>query len=396
MALAYIDDTGLHLPDYPAVLDDLEKRVRAVFGEDVYLEPDSQDGQMLAVFALAVHEAYSLAGSVYNSYSPHTAQGAGLSRMVVINGIRRAAAGKSTVDLTLVGQNGTVIQGGIARDAAGNNWRLPGTVAIGPSGQVTVTAVAEKDGTIHAAPGEVRAIVTPCRGWQTVNNTLPAVPGAPVELDAELRARQYYSTALPSRTVFDGTVGAVAAVDGVIRWRGYENDNYLPDANGIPPHHICLVVEGGDSRAIAGAIAVKKTPGTGTYGDVVIDTQDDRGAPNTIRFFRPVNVPVRAIITLAPRGGYLSTTGVAIRDAVAAHINDLPIGEDVLLSRLFCPINDADVPANSPAANATGRTFDIVSVRIGPAGGAMAQANVAIGFREAAICYAEDVEVYLG
>ena len=316
--------------------------------------------------------------------------------MVVLNGIRRAEAGRSTVDLTLVGQQGTVIRDGIAGDAANNRWLLPALVTIGASGQITVTARAENEGAVRAGAGEVHSILTPCRGWQTVHNALPAVPGAPVELDAELRARQYYSTALPSRTVFEGTLGAVAAVPGVIRWRGYENDNSLPDTHGIPGHHICVVVEGGDSQEIADAIAVKKTPGTGTYGDVVVDTWDELGVPNTIRFFRPVNVPVRVVVTLATRGGYASTTGIAVRDAVAAHINDLPIGEDVLLSRLYCPINDADAPGDSQLPGVTGRTFDILSVLLGPAGGSMAQANMAITFREAAICYPEDVEVRLG
>ena len=78
MALATIDETGLHLPDYPTVLEDVKARFRGIYGDDLYLGPDSQDGQLCAVFALALHDAYTLAGSVYNAYSPATAQGAGL------------------------------------------------------------------------------------------------------------------------------------------------------------------------------------------------------------------------------------------------------------------------------------------------------------------------------
>lgn len=153
MALATIDETGLHLPDYPTVLEDVKARFRGIYGDDLYLGPDSQDGQLCAVFALALHDAYTLAGSVYNAYSPATAQGTGLSRMVKINGLRRKPSGRSTVDLRLVGQAGTVIRGGMAGDAAGKRWLLPDEVAIPQSGEITVTATAEESGDIRPPPG---------------------------------------------------------------------------------------------------------------------------------------------------------------------------------------------------------------------------------------------------
>ena len=224
MALATIDETGLHLPDYPTVLEDVKARFRGIYGDDLYLGPDSQDGQLCAVFALALHDAYTLAGSVYNAYSPATAQGTGLSRMVKINGLRRKPSGRSTVDLRLVGQAGTVIRGGMAGDAAGKRWLLPDEVAIPQSGEITVTATAEESGDIRAAAGDIVKILTPARGWQSVGNPAAALPGAAVETDAELRRRQAISTALPSLTVFEGTLGAVASIPGVTRSRGYEND----------------------------------------------------------------------------------------------------------------------------------------------------------------------------
>ena len=151
MALATIDETGLHLPDYPTVLEDVKARFRGIYGDDLYLGPDSQDGQLCAVFALALHDAYTLAGSVYNAYSPATAQGTGLSRMVKINGLRRKPSGRSTVDLRLVGQAGTVIRGGMAGDAAGKRWLLPDEVAGGERGHPGRRRGHRQDP--HARPG---------------------------------------------------------------------------------------------------------------------------------------------------------------------------------------------------------------------------------------------------
>ena len=44
MALAYIDDTGIHLPDYPTVLDHVKGVMHDIYGDDLYIEADSQDG----------------------------------------------------------------------------------------------------------------------------------------------------------------------------------------------------------------------------------------------------------------------------------------------------------------------------------------------------------------
>lgn len=387
---AYIDRDGIHLPDYATTLEALQTQVRGIFGEDLYLEADSQDGQLVAIFALAQQDVYNLAASVYNAYSPQTAQGAGLSRMVVINGIRRQAASYSTVLVTCVGTAGASINAGIVEDTAGQKWDLPATVTIPSTGEITVTATAQDMGDVRAAAGEVNKIATPSRGWQSVSNPQAATPGAAVETDATLRGRQAVSTALPSQTVFEGTLGAVGNLDGVSRWRGYENDTNAADANGLPPHSICLVVEGGDSDAIAEAIALKKTPGCYTMGDVEVMTRDSKGLPNVIRFYRPTAVRVRLRVTLSPLSGYLSTTGTAIKTNLATYINALPLGDDVLASRLLTPIN---------AADATGaRTFDVVSIEHCTGDAPEDEAvwtvgNITIAYNGAATCVVDDISL---
>jgi uncharacterized phage protein gp47/JayE len=160
---------------------------------------------------------------------------------------------------------------------------------------------------------------------------------------------------LPSRTVFDGTLGAVANLPGVTRLRGYENDASQTDTNGIPPHSLSLVVEGGDPQKIGEAIAIKKTPGCGTYGSTTINTYDQWGVPNPIKFFRPDIKNVAVAISINPLAGYLAVTGEAIRQWVADYINALAIGESVLISKLYTPINAAEP---DPLL----RSFDVLSL----------------------------------
>lgn len=375
--VGYIDSTGIHTPTYPDVLAELQANFRAIFGADVYLESDSQEGQMLAMFALAIHDANQFAVSVYNAFSPQTAQGAGLSRMVKVNGIARLAASHSTVDVTITGTAGTVITSGVVQDVAGQKWDLPSTVTIPVGGEITVTATAQGSGDVQAAAGEVSTIATPTRGWQSITNATAATPGASIESDATLRQRQAVSTALPSLTVLEGVVGAVANIDGVTRYKGYENDTASTNGDGLPAHTISMVVEGGVSLDIATAIAMKKTPGAGTYGTTNEVITDKYGMPNTIRFYRPSTVAIDVAVHITAKAGYVSTTGDAIEANLAAYFNGLDIGEDVLLSKLYTPINAAEP---DPAR----KTFDVTSLQICRHGGTPAASNLVLAFNEVA------------
>lgn len=376
--LVYVDATGFHYPDYPTVLQYLTDEYKAIYGADTYLAPDSQDGQWLAIQALAIFDTMQVAAAVYSSFSPLTAQADALSRNVKINGIRRRAATYSTADLLIIGTAGTVIVNGQAEDTLGQKWNLPASVTIPPSGSITVTATAADIGAITAAANTINKIATPTLGWQSVDNVAAATVGNPVETDAELRRRQTFSTALPSLSVLDGIIGAVASVPGVTRFRGYENDSDVTDANGIPAHSIAIVVEGGDQQAIGDTIAVKKTPGTGTYGTTTVTTFDQYGLPNLINFFRPTPAVIGVEVTIQALTGY--TTGFAdlIAAAVAASIQALEIGGDVLITKLY-------VPANLPG-QAAGATFDITQLRIKKNAGAFGTSNLTLAFNEVAKC----------
>lgn len=374
--LAYIDNAGFHLPDYPAVLDYLQAEYRDIYGQDVYLEPDSQDGQWLSVMALACYECMALAAATYNSFSPYTALADALSRNVKLNGIRRRVATFSTVDVLLVGQVGATITDGVVEDTLSQKWNLPSNVVIPPAGQIIVTATAQEVGALTAVAGTVTTMATPTLGWQSVTNLLAATPGVAVETDAQLRQRQTVSTALASLSVMDGIVGGVANVAGVTRWKGYENDSGVTDSDGIPAHSISLVVEGGISQDIAEVISRRKTPGTGTYGTTAITTFDAQGVPNTINFFRPTLQPIKVALTIKGFTGF--TTGYVdlIKQALVDAINALDIGEDVLITKLY-------VPANL-AGTAAGATFNITALQIAKVADALGSIDVPIAFNEAA------------
>lgn len=381
-----IDATGISAPAFSDILDFLKSKYQGIYGPDTYLEDDSKDGQLLAIFASCINDANAVAISVYNAFSPATAQGANLSSVVKINGIARAVASASTVDVTIVGVVGTTITNGVVQDTNKVNWDLPASVTIPPAGQITVTATCEQPGAIGAAPGTVTTIATPTRGWQTVTNTSAASLGNPVEEDADLRVRQASSSALPSLTVLDGIIGAVKAITGVTRVAAYENDANIIDTNGLPPHVISLVVEGGDATAIANAIAAKKTPGGGTYGTTIVTVTDVYGIPHPINFFRPTPQAITAVVNLKALAGYSTAVGARVQQAISDYVNSVAIGGGSAGAVEW----DACIAAAKGVVG--GNTFKITSLTISGPGGAGAP-DVPLAFNQSATCTPASVTV---
>ncbi|ELM3659724.1 baseplate J/gp47 family protein [Edwardsiella piscicida] len=382
---ATVTAEGISAPDYQTILDTLTSYFQQIYGTDAYLEPDSKDGQLVALVALAIHDANNMAIAVYNSFSPATGRGAGLSSNVKINGIRRRGATNSTVDLLLAGTPGTSITNGTVKDTNNVIWRLPSPVTIGVGGTVTVTATCSSSGAVAALAGAITTINTPTRGWTSVTNPAAATIGASAETDAELRIRQGQSVALPSRTPFEGVDGAIANVAGVTRHKLYENDTGATDSNGLPPHSISAIVDGGDVTAIAQTIRGNKGQGTATYGTTSVTVPDTCGNPHVISFSRSTDVPIYGHITLQAFAGYTSQIGAQIQQAVADYINGLTIGDDVLLSRIYSPANLGVVSGGNA------RYYDITELLIGKSSGAVAAANINIAYNESASCKPDNI-----
>lgn len=372
--LVFIDDSGFHVADYEDFLTYHQDAFKTIYGQDINLDADSQDGQLCAHFAQTNYDLAMICAATFNNYSPSTAAGEGLSRQVKINGIKRQSATKSTVDLLITGTAGTGINNGQVKDASDNTWILPSLITIPVDGTITVTATAENDGPIRAAVNTVTKIATPTEGWISVTNPSEAVPGRETETDAELRARQTQSTSLPAVGPLVSIKGNVLSVAGVTQAEVYENDTDETDSNGIPAHSICAVVEGGDSQAIAETLRRFKAVGVGTYGTTHITVTDEQSVPIVINFFRPTIIHVKVKVTLRPLTGYSSTYADEIKQEIIEYINSLGIGSTVYLSKLY-------VPANLVASDHDS-SFDVVGITIGKGDGDQQTANITAAFNE--------------
>lgn len=380
--LFYLDDTGIHVPDLEAVASWLINEYKNIYGRDVVLTPDTQDGQWLGILAQAIHDTMDVSALVYNCFSPSTALRDALDKNVRINGIARKPATYSMCDVRIVGNAGTTIVNGTVKDNLNRIWRLPSRVVIPLEGEIVVTARADEAGDWTALSNTLTIINSPTRGWQSVTNENEATAGSAVESDAELRRRQAISVALPSQSVLEGMVGAVATINGVTRYRAYENDTNTTDANGIPGHSSCIVVEGGDAEEIAAAIHRHKTVGSGTYGDTTVSVYDKYGLKTDIKFQRPTYNRVKIKVTIRPLSGYSNTYGAEIKARLVEYINSLGIGEGVYLARLVPPI----LACNTSNTD----TFDITSIEAAKDDGPLAPYNINVDF-DGAVLTSEDL-----
>lgn len=370
-----VDADGIHRPAFADLLETLQATFQAIYGTDAYLDPDSQDGQLLAAFTKAIDDSNATAVAIYNSFSPSTAQGDALSRNVKINGLTRQVATYSTISLRVTGTAGTVILEGAASDENGTTWLLPDEVVIPPAGFIDITATASERGNVTSAAGAVTNIETPTLGWQSVTSLSAAVPGAPIELDAALRRRQAVSVALPSRTVLSGIKGAILAVSGVTQAEVYENDTNVTDSNGVPAKSIAAVVQGGADIDVAESIMRKKGPGCGTYGTTTIPVIDPGGNPMNISFFKATPLRVIAEVTIKALTGYVSTTGDAIKEQMSAYVAaKFGIGKKVDHGKLYLPAQ--------LYGGAGSDTYEVDLIELAEFGGVLTDGDVPVAFNE--------------
>ena len=371
-------DTGFLIKRLEAILADKNTAVTDVFGPDINLTPQSPDGQINGTLAESDADLWELAGAVANMYNPSAATGNSLSALVQINGITRAAATSSSVSLDLTGTNTTLIpSGSLVSTASGIQYATDADATIA-GGVAVVGGTAVIPAATISLTGTITTIVNPIAGWATVNNPTDAVIGTDEETDAALRIRRAQSVAFASQSLFESLFSAVAQLDGVIQTVVLENDTNATDGNGQPAHSVQVLVDGGDDDEIGEAIFNEKCVGITTVGSTTIAVIDNIGGSHDINFQRPTIVPIYVIVNLTTDGTYPGNGDDLITQAIIdfsegqlAAGQRQGIGDDVINSRLYTPINS--IP---------GHTIDSLFIGIAPA--PASSADLVIDFDELA------------
>lgn len=201
------------------------------------------------------------------------------------------------------------------------------------------TLVAEQAGPIQQAPNTITNISTPVLGWDSVSNPVAATPGRWRETDEDLRDRFRNSKFERAGNILEALYTALNGIDNVRQVVIYENDTDQTDANGIPAHSFMPVVLGGDPLEIAERIWENKPLGIGSYGNTEVTIVDSQFFPHAIRFERPSPVPIFITVNLTIGEEFPADGAARIRDELVNYINSLNIGDGIIYSRLYTPIN---------------------------------------------------------
>jgi len=200
--------------------------------------------------------------------------------------------------------------------------------------------IAQEYGPIEQAPNTITSISTPVLGWDSVNNPISAVAGRYVETDEELRERFRVSKFERASNILEALYSALINLDTVEQVVIYENDTDVTDANGIPAHSFMPIVLGGISTNIAQSIWENKPLGIRSYGNTSVMIYDSQGFPHNIGFERPNPVTIYISLDITTNSEFPQDGEQAIKDAIAVYMEaQFGIGEDVIYSRLYTPIN---------------------------------------------------------
>lgn len=338
-------------------LAELGSAMRAIFGNDINLSADSIDGQTLGIFAEAISNSDQLAEAVYQQLDPTMARGVGLSRLVTLNGIRRLPGAYTTLTLLISGTPNSFIPAGslFKNWATDDQFSTLGDSFVQAGGTVEVSARALVFGPIVAQANSVTSKVSQLYGITTVTNPTSAIIGRFEETDEQLRLRRAISTGTAGQGLTDALFGFIANITGVLQAKVYENPDLAPDSNGQAGHSIHAVVLGGDDLAIANGLWAKKSNGVTLVGNTPVVIEDSQGIAHTMYFSRPTERPVYVNIYLTTRRGWPADGVSQIKEAIVSWvlINQY-IGEDVLQSRIFDPVNG--IPGHSVSALCIGYT----------------------------------------
>lgn len=333
---AKFTDTGLVIPTYSDIFEYYLQGMREIFGNTVYLSPESPDYQQLAILAQAASDAHEALRIMWSSQDVDAAEGVALDILGNRVGLTRNSNSLSQCQAEISGTVGATIVSGIVAGADGTLWNLPTSVTLDVSPK-TVTLTCQKWGPREDAVGSINIIITASSGfnyWDTVSNTTIPTGGSDIESDSSYRKRIKESFAPYGRSSLEVLTSRLANVEGVTNCIIRENDTNVTDSRGIPSHSISAVVEGGSDEDIFNVLTYKGE-GVGTYGDVSTKITNMFGEEVTYSFFRTDKKPLYLRISGNDLGGWDEQTQSTVANALSVFITNQKIGQTVLIGRLW-------------------------------------------------------------
>lgn len=384
-----LTDQGLQIETVETIRDSINADWRGKFGPSVDVSDESPDGFLIGIVSERLGLLWELLEDVDSSQDPDKATGAAQDALCALTGTLRLAAAPSTATLLMIGDAGTVVASGSRAKTvstaklfkttadttlvAATLWAASTAYTVGAiranasriylcitsgtsagSGGPTTTATDITDGTAHwrylgeglataSVAGEsvdtgpvvgvaydIAAIDTPVSGWRNVTNLLDAALGRNLETNEELRVRREAEIAAQGEGTIEAIRSDMLRVTGVTSATVFYNNTDVTDSDGVPPHSVEVLVQGGADQDIRDQLLQSVAAGIRTYGGVSGTAADSQGTLHTIAFSRPTEIPIWIIATVHKDATTYPADGDAqIKQKIAAWGNALANGRDV-------------------------------------------------------------------
>ncbi len=344
-----ITENGFVIETLDEIRTDLIQRLRGRWGKQVNFGNESAAGHLVGTIAERYAKLQELIEAVYRAFSRDTATGDGLVNINLLSGTLPLEPFPSSVTLTLTGTPSTIVAeakqaetddgvifatlaeatiGALPARAASTAYALKaqrtssgnvyvvtvaGTTSAGAgptgtasaitdgsvtwryvgagTGAVDVEAQATETGPLEALSGVVKNIKTPVAGWSGVLNLLDADLGENKETDESYRLRGQEEQFSAGSHSVNAIRSDLLALTGVTGARVLQNVSDVTDGDGMPPHTVEALVQGGDDTEIAEYLLDRGIGvGWATFGNTTVVVQDDQGVDYSIKFSRPTPV----------------------------------------------------------------------------------------------------------
>lgn len=343
-----INQNGFKADSFIEILTRLSTQLKDIYGQDINLDQDTQDGQMLGINTTVISDLQDLALYIYNAMDPDFAEGVNLDRLLKLLARTRLPATKSTVDINLtLNHDATIPVTYTVSDANGQNWQIASEQTL-TAGTHLITFESVEYGMITAEANTITQQVTIMTEIDSLTNPADAVSGRDEESDQELRERRNKILEVNAYSTLGSIVGKILTLDNVVDVCPYENKTSIYDSEkDLNSHSYWIIVKGGELDQITETIVKDKTGGTGLKGTIegvyienfITQSGKNRTIIHTANFDRPTEKEIYLKFNVKRRVPTQSIDIDNIKNTLANKV--FQIAENVTVTELYATIYSA-------------------------------------------------------
>lgn len=376
---------GFERLTYNDIVNKKIQKAKELFGEDIDTSELTPLGKFIRINAFDLAEAEEEAEYIYYSIFPNSAKGVSLDRLCVFVGITRNPATASIYKVKISGTSGyTVPMGFLVGTVSGIYfYNIQNTEIVNGECEITVWCTQTgTEGNIEAAA--ITQIIKPVAEISNIQGIELVSLGTNDETDYELRKRFEQAREGAGACTEAAIRAALMRVPTVTSAGVIVNDTTQTDSKGRPPFSFECFINGGENyhSEIAETIYNKKPIGIKTFGSISETVIDDGDYEHIINFSHTTKINVAVSIKIRVDSTYEGSTGRAeITDNIVTYIDNLGVGESVILSSLYGKIH------------AVSGVDEVTELMLSQNGGAFSAQNINAEEWEIVNCTSVEIEV---